>query len=356
LQQAYDKLVAESHPTASAVLPTNPALDSTSYSCNECSEDSSSNVLRQKPDPPIRRSSEISTMATIPSPLGTSSSLAVSQTNGPTHLKISCDDHSFISSQSDMSTTDVSSNIDPLTIKVSQTEARVSPKTSSGSRSSTPSPPPPPPPIQLHYPYPGMQNYLQHSQTRNSGHPPYLTSTAGRPVSGSPTHTGALHAAKVRAASSAFPSHQPATQQTSHPTSPSVHSGGRSHQPSIAITRGLLSRKPVTLNTPLTAHSSSHSVHFHHPYPTAFASGQQKPSSSASGLCPQRGSIAVPPGPHPTNNHHFPLYYAGRLHQTSTSTVNTNMRSSRSSASPSSGSLAGGNASVGAEHMCINGK
>ncbi|KAF8568641.1 hypothetical protein P879_04494, partial [Paragonimus westermani] len=356
LQRAYEKLVAESRPTASAVLPTNFTVDSASYSCNECSEDSSSNVLRQKPDPPIRRSSEISTMATISSPPRTSSNLTVSQTNGPTHLKVSCDDHNFTSSHFDLSTTDALSNVDLLTAKLSQTEASTSPKVSSGSRSSTPSPPPPPPPIQLHYPYPGMQSHLQHSQTRNSGPPPYLTSTAGRPVSGSPTHTGALHAAKVRTASSAFLSHQPATQQTPYPTSSSVHSGGRSPQPSTAITRGLLSRKPVTLSTPLNPHSSSHSVHFHHPYPTAFVSGQRKPASSAPGLCPQRGSVTVPPGPHSTNNHHFPLYYAGRSHQTTTNAANTSMRSSRSSASPSSDSLAGEKTSVGAEHMCINGK
>ncbi|CAH8493635.1 unnamed protein product [Dicrocoelium dendriticum] len=313
--------------------------------------DSPPRFQRFKPDPPARRSSEITS--------------SVSGYTGCSSIDGSCNDmHSELTQPISEPTImhkhesgvikgsgfacDVTSSLSAKLASLS-TESSFSSGLSE-SRSSTPSPPPPPPPIHLHYPYPGMQSQSHHSSLRGpSDATQYLCSVpCDRPLSGPPMHSNP--GSKVRGLLNPHLPRQPLTPyQPSYPNS-SVLLGARMQKLRVGTGRRSIPRKPVTVAIP---ESASLPVAYHNQYPS-FSSTQanQQPSHF-----PPSHFIHSSGGLNPSNHHLHA--YSPTLPHPPVPTINPvqhgTARSSRP-VPPSAAGLASGTIPINTGHVCVNGK
>ncbi|TPP62523.1 hypothetical protein FGIG_12182 [Fasciola gigantica] len=359
LQKEHQLLLKSSNKKNSCLDPSHsgsptalidPPRNDRSSSSNPAISSSVGPAQRPKPNPPMRRSSEISNTCSSASQtnmnfIGCSSPTYESNTS-ELAVHIESGGLSNIPSNPDSSST--SPNV-PLCVNVSLQSISTSPVTRSLSRSSTPSPPPPPPPIQLHYPYPAMQSHVHHGQSHSLGINSPFVPNINRPTSGSVAHAVA---AKSRPTLTSHGSHlaNSPCQIPFAPPSPTHQTSRMSFTPS---TRGSVTRRSTTVTAhPLQADTTTNASN----YSTPFVSSQNKVSPVGQQQYPSRSTTQHILSP--TGGHHFPAYPAVRQHITSglPATSLTNLRGGRAPVPPASSALSSSGGSLGSGHVCINGK
>lgn len=302
---------------------------------------------RPKPNPPMRRSSEITNTHSCTSSVNLNFARTSSPNSGPNinELAVHAESEDVTGNASSLDLANISRDI-PVSVSVTLHSTSTSPITHTSSRSSTPSPPPPPPPIQLHYPYPGMQSHVHHGQSRNIGvNSPFVPNTT-RPLMASVTHVISTKPRPTLTPHGSHPVNSP--YQVPFITPSSTNQTSRmSFTPS---TRGSAARRsPTVISRPLQTDPTAN-------YPTPFLSSQPKVSSVSHQQYPPRSM-----NQHilsPTGGHHFPAYPTARQYGTSVLSTagSANARDVRSPVPPASSSLSSAGGPLGSGHVCINGK
>lgn len=353
LQRKYEALLAETNRLSHMEPDTSVSLEGDATpGVTKLRNDSPPRFQRFKPDPPARRSSEISSSASgcitgcsgIDGLCNETQPEATQLISEPTTLH-----------KRELGAPKITGFGCDTTISLGAKMASLSTESSSASelsesRSSTPSPPPPPPPIHLHYPYPGMQSQLHHSLSLrgSSEATPYLCSPpSDRPLSGPPTHSNS--GPKVRGLLNPHLPHQSFTHyQPSYPSSSALQ-GTRIQKLRVVTGRRSAPRKPVTVAIPQSA-SPPALYHSHYPSFSSIQANQQSSQFPPSQFI--RSSVGLNP-----NNHHIHAYSPTRPH-TPVPTVNPLNSSARLSrpVPPSAAGLASGTIPINTGHVCINGK
>ncbi|KAK4469348.1 hypothetical protein MN116_006909 [Schistosoma mekongi] len=308
---------------------------------------SASLPLKLKPNPPQRRSSDMTTHVSPTCNLISAGSILISNNSNHSGNTTSGGfpatvEPCFSSSKSPGNASEKSNS--QLSV--------VPPTTSPPSRSSTPSPPPPPPPMQLHYPYPGMQGHLNHASKSHSGPPPFLPSTSSnRLISNSMSHTAVVQTCKSRNLISYQPSapYQPSYSSPNH----TVVISGRAANNSIHSSRGA-TRKPMSVNVQHT------NFHHHNPHSSprpvsSFIQPQSKPPSVALQFSQHSGLVSITTPHPPVGGHHFPTHSSHRSHSSVTNPATSNARPRNPIQNNQSG-LSVAVSVMGAGHVCVNGK
>ncbi|TGZ69522.1 hypothetical protein CRM22_003704 [Opisthorchis felineus] len=340
LQRDYEKLLSLTNPVS--ITTDSPAGSPLTVTAGQL-RDTTSSLLRSKPNLILRRSCDVFSSEGVSSYL---------MSNGPV-AQISPQHSDTASSlvSSDPVTNTISSSSDETASPLSPLTLTLAPQATSlllsDSRSSTPSPPPPPPPVQLHYPYPSIQSHFHQPQSRTtSGTTHFLSSASGRPLSVPPSQPPQPRSASIT---------QPVTYQQSYQNS--THPINRTQSTSSSAGCLLVPRKTTVTNPSVHhSHTSTRSPNYQPPYSTHFVAPLTKHPSSGPPTFVQRGHAGPSVGQHASATHHFP-YSPSRI-PPSGGSIHSSMRTLRasSSATPSPAGLSGTNPSIGTGHLCINGK
>lgn len=306
---------------------------------------------RPKPNPPMRRSSEITNTNSCTSSVNSNFARTSSPNSGSNinELAVHIESEDVTGNASSPDLANISRDV-PVSVSVTLHSTSTSPVIHTSSRSSTPSPPPPPPPIQLHYPYPGMQSHVHHGQSRNLGVNSSFAPNTTRPAVTSVTHVISTKPRPTLTSHGSHPVNPPYQVPFITPSS----TNQTSRMSFTSSTRGSVARRsPIIVSRPLQTDPTANSAN----YPTPFLSSQPKVSSVSHQQYPPR-SMNHQHILSPTGGHHFPAYPTARQYGASllSTAGSANARDVRSPVPPASSSLSSAGGPLGSGHVCINGK